>query len=179
MGQYTYAALERTTIYIVAAQLADCHGGILVGVHLDERKATISLEASLNDIAEVLEQGDKVVLGGVRGEVADIASCLPSWGLLDDHVVALNAVGWEVMVAERSGWSHAHCRHSLLLGDRWLTLLVGPVAPDCARSKPFTVHGAQGLLSILALSESNEAVASRATSLHVPHDASFRYGAES
>jgi hypothetical protein len=31
----------------------------------------------------------------------------------------------------------------------------------------------------LALSESNEAVASRAASLHVPHDASFRHGTES
>ena len=61
----TYAALQRTAVNLVAVELADGVGGVLVGVHLDEGKATVRLEASLGDISEVLEQRDEVVLGGV------------------------------------------------------------------------------------------------------------------
>lgn len=111
-----------------------------MGIHLDKRESTVSLEAGLDDVAEVLEEGNEVVLGSVRSEVADIAGRLPTGGLLNNHIVTLNAVGGEVVMTERSGWSHAHGSHSLLLGDRWLALLVGPVAANCPRSKPFSIH---------------------------------------
>lgn len=88
-----------------------------MGIHLDKRKATISLEACLNNVAKVLEERYEVVLGGVRSEVADVTGSLPSRSLLDNHIVALDAVGWEVMVAERCRRSHTHRRHGLLLGD--------------------------------------------------------------
>ena len=88
-----------------------------MGVHLDEGEATICLEACLNDVAEVLEERYEVVLGGVWSEVADVTGGLPSGSLLNNHIVALNTVGWEVMVTERRGRSHSHSRHGLLLGD--------------------------------------------------------------
>ena len=144
-----------------------------MGIHLDECETTIRLEARLNNVAEVLEERYEVILCGVRSEVADVACGLPSGSLLDNHIVALDAMGWEVMMTEWSGRSHAHRRHSLLLGDRRLAFLVGPVAANGARSKPFTIHGAQSLLCVLALAERDEAISSRATCLHVPHDASF------
>jgi hypothetical protein len=53
-----------------------------VSVHLDEGKAAVRLETSLGDIAEVLEKGNKVVLSGVRSQVANVASSLPCRGLL-------------------------------------------------------------------------------------------------
>lgn len=145
-----------------------------MGIHLNESESTISLESRLYNVSEVLEQWDQIILGGIWGEVADVASGLPSRSLLDNHVVALDTVGREVMVAERSSRGHAHGRHGLLLGNGWLAFLVGPVAADGARSKPFTVHRAQSLLSVLSFSERHEAVASGAAGLHVPHDASFR-----
>lgn len=143
-------------------------------IHLDESKSTISLESRLNNVSKVLEQGNQIILGGIWGEVADVASGLPSRGLLDNHVVALDTMSREMMVTKWSSRGHAHRRHGLLLGDGWLALLVGPVAADGARSKPFTVHRAQSLLSILAFSKCHEAVASGAAGLHIPHHSSFR-----
>ena len=172
----THAALQRTAVDLVAVELADGIGSVLVGVHLDESKATVRLEASLSDISEVLEQRDEVVLGGVRGQVADIAGSLPCRSLLDDHLVGVGTLGGEAVVAEGSGRGHAHLRHGLLLGVRRLALLVGPVAADGTRTEPLAVHVGESLLSIATIAESDEAVATRATSLHVPHDAGLRNG---
>ena len=144
-----------------------------MGVHLDESKATVGLEASLGDIAEVLEQRNEIVLGGVGGEVANVASGLPSGSLLDHHLVRVCALGREAVVAEGSGRGHAHLSHGLLLGVRGLALLVGPVATDGARAKPLAVHVGESLLSITTVTESDKAVATGATSLHVPHDTSL------
>lgn len=172
----TYAALERTTVDIVAGELADCHGGILVGVHLDESKTTVGLEPSLNNITKLLEQGKQVVLGGVWSQVANVASGLPGGGLGNNHVIALDAVSWEVVMTVGCCRSHSHGSHSSLLGERRLALLVGPVAADSARSQPFTVHAGQGLLSVCPIAECNETVTTRAASLHIPHDTCLRDG---
>lgn len=175
----TYAALQRTTVDIVAVQLADCRGSVLMRIHLHECKATVSLETSLKNIAEVLEERNQVVLGSIRSEVADIAGSLPLRSLLSHHVVALDAVSREVVVTERSGGSHAHGSHSLLLRDRRLTLLVGPVAADGTRAEPFTVHRSESLVSLSAIAESDKSVSTGATGLHVPHHTGFRYRTES
>ena len=144
-----------------------------MGVHLDESKTTVGLEASLGDVAEVLEQRNEIVLGGVGGEVANVASGLPSGSLLDHHLVRVCALGREAVVAEGSGRGHAHLSHGLLLGVRGLALLVGPVATDGARAKPLAVHVGESLLSITTVTESDKAVATGAASLHVPHDTSL------
>lgn len=73
----TYAALQRTTVYVISIKLADSHGSILVSVHLHKGKATIRLEACLCDITKVVEERDKIVLGGVWSKIADIAGSLP------------------------------------------------------------------------------------------------------
>lgn len=174
----TYTTLERTTVDIVAAQLANSHCCILVGIHLDESEPPIRLEASLDNISEVLEEWDQVILGGIRSQITDVASCLPCWGLLNNHIVALNSMGGKVMVAEGSGRSHAHCRHCLLLRDGWLSLLIRPVASNSARPKPFAIHRTKCLLCILTLAEGNKSISSGAPSLHIPHDASLRHRAK-
>lgn len=56
----TYAALQGTAVNVVAIELADSHGSILVSIHLDESKTAVALEASLNDITKVLEERDKI-----------------------------------------------------------------------------------------------------------------------
>jgi hypothetical protein len=66
----------------------------------------------------------------------------------------------------------------LLLGNRRLALLVGPIAADCSRSKPFSIHGTERPFGIGAVPESDESIAARPPSLHVPHDASFGYRPE-
>lgn len=150
-----------------------------MGVHLDESKTTVRLEAGLNHKTKVLEKRDQVVLGGVRGQVAHVASCLPGWSLIDNHIVRVNAVGGEVMMAVGGRRGHAHLLHGLLLGNRRLALLVGPVATDGARTEPLAVHGAQSLLSLGSVAESNEAITARTASLHIPHDTSLGNRAES
>lgn len=172
----TYAALQRTAVDVVAVQLADGHGSILVRVHLNESESTVRLEASLCNIAEVLEQRNKVVLGGVGSEVADVASCLPLRSLGKDGVVGLDALSGELVVlTEGTGRGNTHLGHGLLLSERGLTLLVCPVATNSTRTQPLAVHGAESLLGFSAVTESNEAIATRAASLHVPHDASLRH----
>lgn len=81
-------------------------------------------------------------------------------------------------MAEWSGRRHAHGGHGLLLGDGRLPLLVGPVATDGARTEPFPIHGAEGFLSLLAITERNKSVATRTPRLHVPHYAGFRHRPE-
>jgi hypothetical protein len=129
--------------------------------------------ASLGNISEVLEEGHQIRLRGVWCQVADVASGLPLGSLRDDHVVALDTMSGEVVVSERSGWRHAHGSHGLLLRNRGLSLLVGPVAANGARSKPLSIHGAQCALSISTIPESNESVTTRSAGLHVPHNTGF------
>ena len=177
-GAETYAALQRSTIDVIATQLTDGHCCVFVRIHLDESKATIRLEACLGNKTEVLEKRNEVVLSRVRSKVADIARGLPLWGLRNDHLVALHTVSGEVVMAVWSCRSHSHGRHSLLLRDRRLALLIGPIATNGPRSKPFAVHGAQSLLGITTVAKCHEAIATRATCLHVPHDTSFGNGSK-
>ncbi len=174
----TYAALEGTPIHVVPIKLTDGHGGVLMRVHLDEGEAAIGLEARLDDETEVLEQRHEIVLTGVGREVADVAGRLPLGRLLHHHVVALDTMGGEVVMAVRGGGGHAHGGHLGLLRHRRLSLLIGPVATDGARSQPFAVHGAERFLRIWTLAEGNKSIATRSAGLHVPHDARLRDGAE-
>lgn len=174
----TYAALQGATIDIVPIKLTNGHSRVLVSVHLDERETTVRLETGLHHITEVLEQGDEVLLGSVWGQVANIACRLPSWGLVDDHVIAVHTVSREVVMTIWRRRCQAHLLHSRLLGNRWLALLVGPVATDSTRSEPLAIHRAQGFLSIWSFAEGDEAVTTRPTSLHIPHNPSLGNGPE-
>jgi hypothetical protein len=172
-------ALERPAVDIVAVHLADGHGCVLVGVHLDEGKAAVGLEAGLNHKAKVLEERDNVIGRGVGREVSDVAGRLPVGRLAQHDFITRDAVRRELVVAVRGRRGEAHSLHGLLLGHRGLSLLVGPVASDGPRPQPFTVHGAQSLLGFWAVTEGDEAVASRSSRLHVPHDAGFGNRAKS
>ncbi len=68
--------------------------------------------------------------------------------------------------------------HGLLLRDRRLSFLVGPVAANSSRAKPFAVHGAERTIGISTITECHKAIATGPARLHVPHDTSFRYGAK-
>ena len=144
-----------------------------MGIQLDESKSAVGLETGLNNKAKVLEQGNEVILGRVRREVPDIARSLPGRCLVDDHIVTVDTMCWEMMMTERRGRSHAHLLHGRLLGNRRLTLLIRPVAADGARAQPLPIHGAQRLLRIGTVTEGNETVASRTARLHVPHNSGF------
>lgn len=172
-GGDTYATLEWASINIIAVQLANRHCGILMGIHLDESKTAIGLEARFDNEAKVLEQGNKIVLGRIWREVANVAGRLPGGSLGDDHIEAVHTMRREVVMAEGCGGRHAHLRHGLLLGNRRLALLVRPVTTNRAGPKPLAIHGAQGLLGLGAVTESDEAVAPGAAGLHVPHDSGF------
>ena len=174
----THAALERTAVDVVAVELADGERGVLVRVHLDEGEAAIGLDPRLDHVAEVLEERHEIVLVRVGRQVPDVTGRLPLRRLLDDHVVALDAVGREMVVTVRRGRGHAHGRQLGLLVHRRLPLLVRPVAPDGARPEPLAVHRAEGLFGIPSLAERDEAVATGAAGLHVPHHPSLRDRAE-
>lgn len=148
-------------------------------VHLDKGKAAVGLEARLDNKAKVLEQRNHIVGSRVRSEVTNIAGGLPAGGLGEDNVVASNAMRRELVVAERCGRCQAHSLHRLLLSHRRLAFLVGPVAANGARAKPFTIHGAKCFFSLASVTEGNEAVASRSPCLHIPHDAALGDGAKS
>lgn len=178
-NKYTYATLQRPSIHVVPWELADCHCSILMSVHLDKRKSSVCLKPSLDNVTKVLEQWNKVILGCVRCKITDINGCLPLRRLLDNHVIALNAMGREMVMTIGSSRSHSHSSHSGLLRDRGLALLVSPVAADRTRTKPFSIHTAQSLLGVSALTESDETVTAGAASLHIPHNAGLRNWAKS
>jgi hypothetical protein len=138
--ELTYTALQRAPVDIIATQLANRHGGVLVCVHLNKSKAAIRLEASLNNVSKILEQGNKVILGGIWRKVANVDGGLPLGSLLHNHIVALDTVGWEMVVAERRSRSKSSRHHGLLLGDRWLALLIRPVTAYRAGSEPLSIH---------------------------------------
>ena len=79
-----------------------------MSVHLDESETTVRLETSFRNITKVLEKGNKIRLGCVWRKVADIAGSLPLRGLRDHHIIALDTMGREVVVAKRSCGSHTH-----------------------------------------------------------------------
>ena len=149
-----------------------------MSVELNESEATVGLEARLHHIAEVLEQRDQVVLSRVRRQISDIARRLPPRGLVHHHVIAIDTVGREVMVAKGRRGSHAHLLHRLLLSHGRLSLLVRPVAADGTRSEPLAIHAAESLFGLRAVTEGDEAVAPGAASLHVPHDTCLRHGSK-
>lgn len=149
-----------------------------MAVHFDECKSSVRLESRLNHKAKVLKKGDHVVWRGVRSQIANVTRRLPRRRLGKDNLVAGNAMSWELVVAKRRRRRQAHSLHRLLLRNRRLTLLVCPVAADGARAKPLSIHRAECLLGVRAVSESDEPVSTRSASLHVPHDASFGYGAK-
>lgn len=78
----------------------------------------------------------------------------------------------------RGGRGQPHLCHSLLLRERWLTLLVGPVAANGAGTEPFAVHRAEGLLGFATVAECDKAVTAGASCLHIPHDACLGNAAE-
>ena len=112
----TNAAFQWTTVHIITGELADRHCSVLMGIHFDKRKATIGLKSCFDDEAEVLEKRHKIILCCIWSKITDVASSLPLWSLLNNHLVALDAVGREVVMAtERRCRGHAHGCHSLLL----------------------------------------------------------------
>ena len=104
----TYTAFQRPTIDIIATKLADGARSILVGIHLHKCETTVRLEAGLLNISEALKKRNEVTLGGVWGQVADVASSLPLRSLLNNHFIALKAMGREVVVPIRGCRSHSH-----------------------------------------------------------------------
>lgn len=138
---FTPAAFERAAVDIISVELADGHGCVLMRVHFDKGEAAVGLEACFGDVAEILKKGNQIVLGGIGGQIADVHGVLPLRGLLHDHFVRLGTLGREGVMAEGGGGGHAHRNHGLLLGERGLSLLVGPVAADGARAQPLAIHG--------------------------------------
>lgn len=153
-----------------------------MGIHLDKGKAAITLKPCLNNISKILKQRHQIVLCRIRGQIANVARSLPLRRLAYNHIIALYTVCREMMMTAEGrhagARAHAHGGHSLLLGDTGLSLLVCPIAADCARAKPLTVHGTQSLLSVGSFPESDETIAARTAGLHVPHHTSFRKSAE-
>ena len=132
---FTYAAFQRSSVDIISGKLTDSNSGIFMSIHLDKCEPAIGRKSCLNNVAEVLEERNNVVLSCVRSEVADIASSLPSRSLSQDHLIALCTLRWKlVMTAEGGCRAHPHGRHGLLLRDGRLSLLVGPVAANSART---------------------------------------------
>ena len=145
---------------IVTAELADGHCRVLMSIHLNKSKSTIRLKSCFNDISKILKKWNKIVLRSIGSEISNITSSLPLRSLLYNHFVALDTMRREVVMtgAVGSGRCHAHGGHGLLLRDGWLSLLIGPVAADRTRTKPFAIHRAQSFFSIATFSESDKTI---------------------
>ena len=77
-------------------------------VHFDKSETSVRLETRLGDESKVLEEWNEIILSRVRGEVADIACCLPLRSLSNNHLVAVHPMSGKMVVPIRSGRGHAH-----------------------------------------------------------------------
>lgn len=86
-----------------------------MSVHLDKSKATVGLEARLNDEAKVLEERDHVVRGRIWCQISNVDGGLPVRRLRLNNVVTTNTMGGELVVAKGGRGRQAHSLHRLLL----------------------------------------------------------------
>lgn len=167
------AALDRPTMNHLTLQLHDRQSSVLVSVELDESETTIGLHTNFGEIADGLEERNKIRLGTIGNEIANVDSRVVRSSLGDDRLVGQRCT------LEVTGSGSRTRRWSTADGGSTLGLLIGPVDTDSARSKPFTVHCGDSLLCIGLVSESEEAVTARLARVHIPHDSSIRESAES
>jgi hypothetical protein len=104
---------------------------------IDKCKAPVRLRPRLYCIAEILKQGNKIVLGRIWRKISDVDGGLLLESLVHTHVVTLHTMGWKMMMAMRRCRSHSHSSYCSLLWDRRLALLVGPIAANSAGTKDF------------------------------------------
>jgi hypothetical protein len=141
-------------------------------LHFDKSETSIRLHSAFQDSSKIHKKRSEIVLASVRGEVATVAGGLSRWRLSNDLLVGLHAVGGKWWMIELRG-RHAHLHHCLLLRKGWLAFLICPVAANLACAQPFSIHGSDGFVCVFSLAVGNKSIASGATSLHIPHDASF------
>jgi hypothetical protein len=145
-------------------------------IKFDKRKATVSLHTNFREIADGLEEWDEVRLGTIRDEVADVDGGVIRRSLLDDGFVRQRSTLEVDGGGSTTGSAGTRGRYSASCST--LCLLVGPVDTDGTRTKPFTVHCRNGLLSIGLVPESEETIATGFARVHVPHDAGVGHGAK-
>jgi hypothetical protein len=71
----------------LALQLDDGQCRMLVSIKLDESKTAVGLHPDFREIADRLEEGNKVGLRAVWDEIADIDSRVVRGSLLDDGFI--------------------------------------------------------------------------------------------
>ena len=171
----TPAAFDRPSVHHLPLQLDDSHSGMLVGVELDECEATVGLHADLGEIADGLEEGNKIRLRAVGHKIADINSGVVCGRLLDDGFIRK----WPTLEVDRGRGAASPTLTGTAGHGCPLSLLVGPVDANGTRPEPFAIHGGDSLFGVGLVSEGKEPVATRLARVHVPHDTSVRHGAES
>ena len=82
-----------------------------------------------------------------------------------------------MLAPKLGGGRHTH-GHRTMMRDRRLALLIGPVAANGSRAQPLAIHGAQRFLCLRPVAEGDEAVTTRPSGLHVPHNTGLRHGAK-
>ena len=170
----TPAAFDRPSVHHLPLQLDDSHSGMLVGVELDECEATVGLHADLGEIADGLEEGNKIRLRAVGHKIADIDSGVVCGRLLDDGFIRK----WPTLEVDRGRGAASPTLTGTAGHGCPLSLLVGPVDANGTRPEPFAIHGGDSLFGVGLVSEGKEPVATRLARVHVPHDTRIREGAE-
>ena len=155
-------------------ELDNGHSSMFVRVQLDERESTISLHADLREISDGLEQRDKVCLGAIGDEIANVDCRVVRRSLLDDGLVR-EGTPQEIHRSRRSSTTTTAAQRRASGGRRGtsLSLLIGPVNTNGTRPEPFAIHSSDGLLGVGLVTESKETIATRLPRVHVPHDTSI------
>ena len=155
----TPTAFDRPSVNHLSLQLNDSHSSVFVCIQLDESETAVCLHTNLRQVTNGLEQRDKICLGAIRYEVSDVYSCVVSRRLLHDNFVrerpSLEVNGsWG---AASDGTTYrSRCRSRAC---RTLRLLIGPIDPNGARTKPFSIHGSNCLFCVGLVAESEETIA--------------------
>ena len=170
------ATLNWSTMNHLSLELDDSHRSVLMSVKFDKSEAAVGLHPDLGEIATRLEERDEIGLGSVWSEVSDVDSAVVCGGLLDYRLVGKGATG------EVDGGRNADASGGAVGGDSHgrsaLGLLVRPIDSNSTRAQPFAIHGSDCLLGISLVTEGEEAVTTRFSGVHIPHDTGIGEGTE-
>ena len=157
----------------VALHLVDGHLGGVALHELDKTTALARRDLDVGNLAEALEERTELVLGDVAAESADEDSGIVRVGEL------VHGLGSAVVAHRRSAHGvHAHSRAAALLhihaarAAGATALVLGGRSTNAHRSVStvHTLHLGEGLLLVLLVGETNEAVAARHAADGVGHD---------
>ena len=95
--------LDRPAVYELVLQMSDGERRVLMCIKLDKGESPVGLHTNLDDVPVSLKEGDKIGLGGIGDEVANVNGSIEVWCLSCDGLVRHGGGCWGGIAGRGSG----------------------------------------------------------------------------